>query len=214
MLLTAIAMTACSSSPTPNYYTLTPKVTPVSNSTVQVIEVLPVGIPDRLDRAPLVLQDSNGKSTVLDNERWTSTLGTQLRDTLSAGLQQKLGAIDSYSSGLSGNNQPLYRVSTDFSHFDIVDNSNINVAVSWVVKRQIPPTQLESTNPKVISNRGAQLNCRIAFKQPIDQKAKKMEAIVSASNEAMSQIINTISSSIVALDSNKKMNINNGICSS
>ncbi|EMO6105134.1 hypothetical protein RG372_003972, partial [Acinetobacter baumannii] len=50
--------------------------------------------------------------------------------------------------------------------------------------------------------------------QPIDQKAKKMEAIVSASNEAMSQIINTISSSIVALDSNKKMNINNGICSS
>ena len=30
-----------------------------------------------------------------------------------------------------------------------------------------------------------------------------MEAIVSASNEAMSQIINTISSSIVALDSNK-----------
>ncbi|MFX7333333.1 ABC-type transport auxiliary lipoprotein family protein, partial [Acinetobacter baumannii] len=89
--------------------TLTPKVTPVSNSTVQVIEVLPVGIPDRLDRAPLVLQESNGKSTVLDNERWTSTLGTQLRDTLSAGLQQKLGAIDSYSSGLSGNNQPLYR---------------------------------------------------------------------------------------------------------
>ncbi|WP_213694926.1 membrane integrity-associated transporter subunit PqiC, partial [Acinetobacter baumannii] len=89
VLLTAIAMTACSSSPTPNYYTLTPKVTPVSNSTVQVIEVLPVGIPDRLDRAPLVLQESNGKSTVLDNERWTSTLGTQLRDTLSAGLQQK-----------------------------------------------------------------------------------------------------------------------------
>ncbi|OWX59159.1 hypothetical protein A7A55_15245 [Acinetobacter baumannii] len=48
----------------------------------------------------------------------------------------------------------------------------------------------------------------------VNKKAKKMEAIVSASNEAMSQIINTISSSIVALDSNKKMNINNGICSS
>ncbi|MEI2587460.1 hypothetical protein V8942_18415, partial [Acinetobacter baumannii] len=73
---------------------------------------------------------------------------------------------------------------------------------------------LESTNPKVISNRGAQLNCRSAFKQPIDQKAKKMEALVGASNEAMSQIINTISSSSVALDSNKKMNLNNGICSS
>ncbi|ARG18814.1 TPA: membrane integrity-associated transporter subunit PqiC [Acinetobacter nosocomialis] len=192
---------------------MSPKVTPAVNSSIRVIEVLPVGLPDRLDRAPLVLQDSNGKSTVLDNERWTSTMSTQLRDTLSAGLQQKLGAIDSYSSGLAGNNQPLYRVSTDFSHFDIVDNSNINVAVSWVVKRQIPPTQLESSNPKVITNTGSQLNCRIAFKQPIDQKAKKLEAIVSASSEAMSQIINTVSSSILALDSNKKVVVNNGICS-
>ncbi|RSR98665.1 hypothetical protein EA677_13880, partial [Acinetobacter baumannii] len=88
-----------------------------------------------------------------------------------------------------------------------------NVSVSWVVNRQIPRTQLEPPNPKVISKRGAQLNCRIAFKQPIDQKAKKMEAIVSASNEAMSQIINTVSSSIVALDSNKKSIISNGVCS-
>ncbi|MFL9557044.1 membrane integrity-associated transporter subunit PqiC [Acinetobacter baumannii] len=213
VLLTAVAMTACSSSPTPNYYTISPKITPAVSSSIRVIEVLPVGLPDRLDRAPLVLQDSNGKSTVLDNERWTSTMSTQLRDTLSAGLQQKLGAIDSYSSGLAGNNQPLYRVSTDFSHFDIVDKSDINIAVSWVVKRQIPPTQLESNNAKVITNAGSQLNCRIAFKQPIDQKAKKLEAIVNASSEAMTQIINTVSASIVALDSNKKPVINNGVCS-
>jgi len=213
VLLTAVAMTACSSSPTPNYYTISPKITPAVSSSIRVIEVLPVGLPDRLDRAPLVLQDSNGKSTVLDNERWTSTMSTQLRDTLSAGLQQKLGAIDSYSSGLAGNNQPLYRVSTDFSHFDIVDKRDINIAVSWVVKRQIPPTQLESNNAKVITNAGSQLNCRIAFKQPIDQKAKKMDAIVNASSEAMTQIINTVSASIVALDSNKKSIISNGVCS-
>jgi len=213
VLLTAVAMTACSSSPTPNYYTISPKITPAVSSSIRVIEVLPVGLPDRLDRAPLVLQDSNGKSTVLDNERWTSTMSTQLRDTLSAGLQQKLGAIDSYSSGLAGNNQPLYRVSTDFSHFDIVDKSDINIAVSWVVKRQIPPTQLESNNAKVITNAGSQLNCRIAFKQPIDQKAKKIDAIVNASSEALTQIINTVSASIVALDSNKKSVISNGVCS-
>lgn len=85
--------------------------------------------------------------------------------------------------------------------------------MSWVVKRQIPPTQLESNNAKVITNAGSQLNCRIAFKQPIDQKAKKMDAIVSASSEAMTQIINTVSSSIVALDSNKSAQISKGICS-
>ena len=47
-VLTAVAMTACSSSPTPNYYTMSPKITAATKSTVQVIEVLPVGIPDRL----------------------------------------------------------------------------------------------------------------------------------------------------------------------
>jgi hypothetical protein len=40
-----------------------------------------------------------------------------------------------------------------------------------------------------------------------------MEGIVNASSEAMTQIINTVSSSIVALDSNKKSVISNGVCS-
>ncbi len=71
--------------------------------------------------------------------------------------------------------------------------------------------KLHST--KIITNAGSQLNCRIAFRQPIDQKAKKMEGIVNASSEAMTQIINTVSSSIVALDSNKKSVISNGVCS-
>ncbi len=39
LFLTAVAMTACSSSPTPNYYTMSPKITAATKSTVQVIEV-------------------------------------------------------------------------------------------------------------------------------------------------------------------------------
>ncbi len=43
-VLTAVAMTACSSSPTPNYYTISPKITPAVSSSIRVIEVLPVGL--------------------------------------------------------------------------------------------------------------------------------------------------------------------------
>jgi uncharacterized lipoprotein YmbA len=39
-----IMLSACSSSTTPNYYTLVPKVTPIVSSNVRVIEVLPVGL--------------------------------------------------------------------------------------------------------------------------------------------------------------------------
>lgn len=88
VILTGVFLNACSSSPTPNYYTLQAKATPITNSGVRVIEVMPVGLPDRLDRASIVVQDHQGRSKVLDNDRWTSTLSTQLRDGLSAGLQQ------------------------------------------------------------------------------------------------------------------------------
>lgn len=41
-----LLIAACSGSPTPNYYTLANKVTPLPSSKVKVIEVLPVGLPD------------------------------------------------------------------------------------------------------------------------------------------------------------------------
>lgn len=139
-----IMLSACSSSTTPNYYTLVPKVTPIVSSNVRVIEVLPVGLPDRLNRAPLVIQNNNGQSKVLDNERWTSTLSAELRDGLSAGLQQKLGAVDRYSSGMTGG-KVSYRIATDFSRFDIINNltsdkSNraVEISVAWIIKREDP----------------------------------------------------------------------------
>lgn len=63
LLLAIVGLAGCSSSPTPNYYSLTPTVKPLVSSNVRVIEVLPVGLPDRLNRAPLVLQEDR-KSVV------------------------------------------------------------------------------------------------------------------------------------------------------
>ncbi len=48
-----------------------------------------MALPDRLNRIPLVLQQPSGESKVLDNDRRTSTFSSELRDSLSAGLQRK-----------------------------------------------------------------------------------------------------------------------------
>ncbi|WP_353165535.1 ABC-type transport auxiliary lipoprotein family protein [Acinetobacter sp.] len=211
VLFAAIFLSACSSSPVPNYYSLTAQVSPLANSKVTVIEVLPVGLPDRINRAPIVIQDVTGKSQILDNERWTSTLGTELRDNLSAGLQQKLGAVDRYNSGMVGG-KISYRIATDFSRFDIVNSTNqanekVEVSVAWIVKRNDPTITLDQNY-----NQNQQLACRMSFNQAIASNNKQMQQVVSTANSALNRVVDAVALSIISLDANKSARIDGVTC--
>ncbi|ENX63853.1 MULTISPECIES: membrane integrity-associated transporter subunit PqiC [Acinetobacter] len=212
ILSAAVLLTACSGSPTPNYYTLASKVSPLPSSKVRVIEVLPVGLPDRINRASIVIQDAAGKSKIMENERWTSTLGAELRDNLSAGLQQKLGAVDRYNSGMVGG-KVSYRVATDFSHFDIINtsdivNKNVEVSVAWIIKRNDPNITLDQN-----STQNQQLACRMTFTQPVSGKNNQIQDIVSGASSSLSRVIDAMALSIVSLDAKNSPNINGVICS-
>lgn len=219
LVLMTIMLSACSSSTTPNYYTLVPKVTPIVSSNVRVIEVLPVGLPDRLNRAPLVIQNNNGQSKVLDNERWTSTLSAELRDGLSAGLQQKLGAVDRYSSGMTGG-KVSYRIATDFSRFDIINNlandkSNraVEISVAWIIKREDPFKVLSAkTNPNT-TNTIHQFSCRMSFTQPVLNDLNKTQDVVNASSIGLSRVIDAVAASVNMVDEKRIMTINGVACS-
>lgn len=209
---TTLVIAACSGSPTPNYYTLANKVTPLPNSKVKVIEVLPVGLPDRINRAPLVIQESNGRSNILDNERWTSTLGSELRDNLSAGLQQKLGAVDRYNSGMIGG-KVSYRVATDFSHFDIVNTTsantkNVEVSVAWIIKRNDPNITIDQN-----STQNQQLACRMTFSQPVNASNPQISTIVSTASASLGRVIDAMAVSIAALDAKAPVRIEGAVCS-
>ncbi len=217
--LLLLGLTACSSSTTPNYYTLAPKIVPLVNSTnIRVIEVMPVGLPDRLDRAPLVLQEMSGKSNVLDNERWTSTLGAELRDGLSAGLQQKIGAVDRYNSGMMGG-QISYRISADFSRFDIVEhaspqslkgdvNRDVDVTVAWTIKVDDPNRPLTQTKTP-----NSPLSCRMAFSTPVTKDGNKIQNVVGASRQSLSRVIEAVSASVIAVEAKKTVTVQNVVCS-
>lgn len=207
-----LLIAACSGSPTPNYYTLANKVTPLPSSRVKVIEVLPVGLPDRINRAPLVIQEINGRSNILDNERWTSTLGAELRDNLSAGLQQKLGAVDRYNSGMIGG-KVSYRVATDFSHFDIVNTTsantkNVEVSVAWIIKRNDPNITIDQN-----STQNQQLACRMTFSQPVNASNNQIAPIVSTASTSLGHVIDAMAVSIAALDSKVPVSVAGAVCS-
>lgn len=198
----SLLLGACSTSSTPNYYTLISSVVAMPSNSLRVIEVLPVGLPDRLDRTQIVLQESSGKSQVLDQQRWTSTLSSELRDGLSAGLQQRLGAVDRYRSG-STTTLPVYRIATDFSHFDVVrDQSgvNINVSATWTINRV---QNISGTTAAVQSK--SQVACRMAFSTLADTKSlSEVNALVGASRQSLDKVANGIAASVLVLEGGVK----------
>jgi len=206
MVIGTLVLSACAT-PSPNYYALTPHVAPLSNSPVQMIEVSPVGLPDRLDRSQMVLEDAHGQSDVLDLSRWTSSLSSELHDALSSGLQQKLGAVDRYNSGMTGG-KVAYRIAVDFARFDIIEHTtdaaegpHVAVSVSWIVKREDPALPA-ITSDKSVPVPDRQLSCRLAFNTPIDSAAWRVDGAVGASRIAVNHVVDVVAASVVAMASN------------
>ncbi|AXY57045.1 membrane integrity-associated transporter subunit PqiC [Acinetobacter chinensis] len=215
-------LTACSTSAPPNYYSLNGKIpvaTPLHQTNqLMMIEVLPVGLADRLNRIPIVIFEANGKSKVLNENRWTSTLAAELRDGLSSGLQQKLGAIDRYNSGMSGG-KTTYRIATDFSRFDFIDNqgtANVNnkneiaVAVNWTIKLdQVnhPLTTAKNETKPVQSNT---FSCRMVFTQPVAKHQGGIVDLVNSSKDALDQVVDGVASSILNIEDRRK-NLKSGV---
>lgn len=201
-LSSSVLIGACSVSSTPNYYTLASTVKALPSSAVRVIEVMPVGLPDRLDRTQIILQDASGKSQVLDQQRWTSTMSSELRDGLSANLQQRLGAVDRYRSG-STTTLPVYRIATDFSHFDVVrDKSgvNINVAATWTINRV---ENIAGSTETVQAKR--QVACRLTFNALANTSSQtEIDAMVGASRQSLDRVSNAIAASVLILEGGAK----------
>lgn len=212
LLLAVLGLSACSSTPVPSYYTITPTVSPLAHHQVKAIELLPVAVPDRLDRSQIVIQDTNGKSLLLDNQRWSSALSAELHDGLSSGLQQALGAVDRYNSGMVG--YPVaYRIATDFSRFDVlkaapvsklplaVDSYSLNVAVAWMIKRLDPAQALVATAGKPVPDPSRQLSCRMSFTLAVNNHSRSyIPDVVAASRQSLSRIVEAMAQSVILLD--------------
>lgn len=134
-------------SPEPKFYTLangagtasaasgqTGSATPSATQPVW-IEVAPVRVPERLNRAQFVVSDGDaGQIRVLDQSRWSAPLPDELRDALSQQLQANLGAVDTYQQGLS-EVEPVFRITTEVVRLDAGLGQRANASLAWTVRR-------------------------------------------------------------------------------
>lgn len=141
-LALAAALAGCAS-PSSRFYTLSPTDAatggaraPVASTTgnpALLIALAPVDVPPQVAKAQLVVQNDATQVKVLEQERWASLPGDEIRRALSGDLTQQLGTIDVYGSP-HPEGVPVYRVSVKVQRFESWPGSHALIDAVWSVR--------------------------------------------------------------------------------
>jgi uncharacterized lipoprotein YmbA len=131
--LAVIASLSACSSPPVRYHTLLAPASPIAttaHSVPFVIDVLPVGVPAQLDTSQLVIRQGDSGAVLLDNERWLSPLGEEIRTALSANLVQRLHTQD-VSGLIRPTDIPVVRIHLQVRRFDSWPGQSVAFDADW-----------------------------------------------------------------------------------
>ncbi|HEY3595992.1 MAG TPA: PqiC family protein [Paraburkholderia sp.] len=136
-VLCAVALAACSS-PSSRFYTLSagdPSAQPAGTATnpALLIEVPPVDVPPQVAKNQFVVQTGQTQVSVLEQERWASLPGDEIRRALSNTLTQQLGTIDVYGTPYP-DRVPVYRISVNVQRFESWPGSHALIDAVWSVR--------------------------------------------------------------------------------
>nr|WP_090276319.1 PqiC family protein [Halopseudomonas litoralis] len=174
-----LAMSACSSTPR-QYHTLIPTqpaaTTPVKKADFQ-LQLMPVRIPVQVDQPSLVIRESDGRLTILENALWASPPADEFHDALAFELENRLGVRD--LAGLPGTaEQPVLTVRTDVRRFDSLPGSHVAVDVVWNI-------ELSNT----LDNKKRGLTCASVIHEPANHE---LANLVLAHQRSISKLADAI----------------------
>jgi uncharacterized protein len=188
-VLCALALAACSS-PSSRFYTLsTGDASPASAAASTVanpaflIEVTPVDVPPQVAKNQFVVQSGNNQVSVLEQERWASLPGDEIRRALSNALTRQLGTIDVFGTPYP-DRVPVYRVKVNVQRFESWPGSHALIDAVWSVRAV--RTQ-------------ALLTCRTVASVPV---AEGYDALAVGHQRAVQQISDEIANAVRALAAN------------
>lgn len=155
VMLGALALSACGTTPTHFYTLLGPVDLEAAAPTARfAVEVLPVDVPAQVDTRPLVLRAGNGQLAIEDAHEWAAPLPDELRQALSHDLTRTLGAQDVY--GLPhADKQPLFRIKLVLTRFDSIYGRSAVIEGRWSVRDasgDIQPLTCSSQESQSVGN--------------------------------------------------------------
>jgi uncharacterized protein len=117
---------------------------------------------------------------VLEEERWASLPGDEIRRALSTDLTQQLGTIDVYGTAYP-DSTPVYRVSMNVQRFESWPGSHALIDAVWSVRA-------------VRSN--AVMTCRSVMNEPV---GSGYDALVAGHKKALQEISAQIATAVSAM---------------
>ena len=140
--LLAAFLAACASAPPDHFYSLGNAMgTPAAPATAPYyIEVQAVSVPQQVARSQLVVTQGAGRVDLLEQERWSAPLASEIGQALSQDLTGELGTIDVFRTPTPSQAQ-VYRVSTNVQRFESAPGQYALVDAVWSV-RAVGSTQV------------------------------------------------------------------------
>jgi uncharacterized lipoprotein YmbA len=188
-LAAALALAACAS-PTSRFYTLgdvsggasagASGVRSAAAAPAWLIEVAPIDVPPQVAKTQLVVQTGPTQVKVLEQERWASLPGDELRRALSTSLTQQLNTIDVYGTAYS-DATPVYRVSMNVQRFESWPGSHALIDAVWSVRA------VRST---------AVMTCRSVVSEPV---GGSYDALVDGHRQALQRISAQVAAAVRAM---------------
>lgn len=133
LVSTALALTACGSSPKPAYYTLADGERPSVPAKRGVsVAVMAASLPELYDRPQLVIGQPGGRVQILDQQRWAEPLRQEIARAVAADLGRKLDsngvvALPEDVQALA----PDYRLMLDVQQIAASPDVGVSVDVAW-----------------------------------------------------------------------------------
>ncbi len=136
-LALAAALAGCGTSPPTRYHALGGGgAAQESGAARLLVEILPVAVPERLDRDEMVLIGEDGRLDVRDGDHWAAPLPDEIRQVLADVLWRRLWAADVYRAPVAPDNGlPEFRLALRIERFEAVPGRTAIVEGSWTARR-------------------------------------------------------------------------------
>jgi uncharacterized lipoprotein YmbA len=150
-----------------------------------LVEILPVAMPERLNREEMVLTGESGQLTVRDSDHWAAPLSDEIRHIIAEALWRHLWAADVYQAPVtpSADGLPQYRLALRIERFEAIPGRSAVVEGSWTA-RHLP--------------QGQPITCLAGIAIPLSDRTP--EAAASALSKATSQLARLIADSIAQME--------------
>lgn len=185
-LTLAAALSGCGTSPAPHYHALgVAAPAQATGGAKLLVEILPVAVPERLNREEMVLTGESGQLDVRDGDHWAAPLADEIRQILADTLWRRLWAADVYQAPVvpvaGGPSQ--YRLALRIERFEAVPGRSAVVEGSWTARR-LP--------------QGGLATCRASI--TISLPGLTPDAAASALSDGTGQLARLVADSIGGLD--------------